>query len=84
MGMPDANNVYTSPPAPIYINQATAGAVIDSSWIKPTPEWSLVRGSTYGYGRMSLSTQGSSRTLAYEYADTKGGVVDKWSIVKAA
>jgi len=82
MGLPDASNTYVSPPAPIYINQATAGAVMDSSFIKPTPAWSLARGSTYGFGVMTLSSNSSNRMLAYEYVDTKGAVVDKWSVVK--
>lgn len=76
--------MYVSPPAPIYINQATSGAVMDSKFITPTPAWSLARGTTYGFGRMTLSTQaGGNRTLAYEYVDTKGAVVDSWGVVKA-
>ena len=84
MGLPDARGVYTSPPAPIYINQATSGAVMDYKFITPTPVWSLARGATYGFGRMTLSsTQGGGRMLSYEYVSTNGTVVDSWGIVKA-
>jgi len=84
MGLPDASGTYTSPPATIYINQATSGAVMDSKFITPTPAWSLVRGTTYGFGRMTLATEGASRTLRYEYVSTNGTVVDRWAIVKSA
>ena len=84
--LPDANNVYSAPAAPIYIVQGTCGAVLDQNkWIAPTP-WSLVRdGSIYGFGRMSLNTtDAGSRELHYEFVDTTGVVHDSWSIVKPA
>lgn len=82
VGLPDASGTYAAPAAPVYINQATAGAVMDSKFITPTPAWSLVRGTTYGFGRMHLSTDGASRVLRYEYVSTNGTVVDQWAIVK--
>ena len=57
---------------------------MDSKFMSPVPAWSLARGDKYGFGRMTLATQGGNRTLAYEYVDTTGAVVDSWSIVKAA
>ena len=84
MALPDASGTYTSPPATIFINQATSGAVMDSKFITPTPAWSLVRGTTYGFGRMELATEGETRTLRYAYVSTTGAIVDKWAIVKSA
>ena len=50
--LPGAGNVFFSPRAPVFITQATSGAVLDvGKWISPPPAWSLVRQSYYGYGR---------------------------------
>lgn len=80
------NNTYTDPGAPMYVLQATSGAVLEASWISPLPAWSAVHdASYYGFGRMSLSTNGATqqRVLLYESADTNGVVQDTWSIVKS-
>ena len=72
VALPDAQNVYTDPAAPIYIVQATAGAVLDyEKWIAPT-NWSLVRdGDNYGFGMMTLNTtaDGAHRVLSYTFID---------------
>lgn len=84
--LPDANNVYTDPAAPVYIVQATAGAVLDyEKWIAPT-NWSLVRdGDNYGFGMMSLNTTADGRRLlSYTFVDIDNKVHDTWSIVKSA
>ena len=82
--LPDASGLYNSPRAPIYITQATSGADLDDTWLTPTPEWSLVRDSYYGYGRLSFATVQGMRQLFYEAVDTDGKVRDKWSVVKKA
>lgn len=81
-----ANNTYDSPAAPIYIVQGNSGAVLDGDkWIAPTP-WSLVRdGGDYGYGEMSLSTEGGSHVLTYTFTGAVDKVVhDHWRVVKPA
>ena len=87
VSLPDANNVYTAPAAPIYIVQGTSGAVLDyNKWIAPT-NWSLVRdGSDYGFGRLTLNTTASgARALYYTFiGSTDHAVHDSWSIVKPA
>lgn len=79
------NNVYSAPAAPVYIVQATAGAVLDGErWIAPT-NWSLVRdGSQYGFGTMNLTTVGGNRVLSYAFVDVDDVVKDAWQIVKPA
>ena len=84
MTLPDANNTYHAPTAPIYIVQGNSGAVLDGDkWIAPTP-WSLVRdGSDYSYGEMSLSTQDGFRVLEYTITGAVDKVVhDHWIVEK--
>jgi len=90
LGLPDANNTYNAPPAPIYIVQGNSGAVLDENkWIAPQP-WSLVRdGADYGYGEMSLSSSSSSSFTTHILEYTFTGSIDHklhdhWRIVKPA
>ena len=80
--VPDAAGVYHAPRAPIYITQATSGADLDSTWLSPTPAWSLLRDSYYGYGRLGFETVGGVRRLTYTAVDTDGKVRDAWAIEK--
>jgi hypothetical protein len=83
VALPDAAGRYTSPGAPVYIVQGNTGADLDiNKWVKPTPAWNLVHDAYYGFGRLSLSTEGGSRVLSYEAVDTSGVVKDSWSIAK--
>ena len=84
VGLPDAGGVYQTPGAPIYIVQATSGAILDDKWITPTPAWSLVRLSEYGFGRLHLLPPGATGkyVLQYEFVNTSGAVLDQWSISK--
>ena len=78
-------NVYTDPAAPVYIVQATAGAVLDyEKWIAPT-NWSLVRdGDNYGFGMMTLNTtaDGAHRVLSYTFIDIDNKVHVRVSSVR--
>lgn len=48
------DNTYTTPGAPIYIVQGTAGAFVTGDWADPQPEWSASRnGVQYGYGALA-------------------------------
>ena len=85
VGLPDAGGTYWAPRAPVFIVQATSGAVLDTTWITPTPAWSLVRFSEYGFGRLTLApaATGGNATLHYTFVNTSGFVLDSWSIIKA-
>lgn len=81
----DAFNVYKDPGAPIYMLQATAGAVLDFThgWIEPQPDWSEVRHEIYyGFGRMNFTSTDTAFTLAYDFVDKDGIVRDHFSLVK--
>lgn len=80
--LPDANNTYTNPGAPIYIVQGTSGAMQEETFVTPTPVWSLVRtNGVWGFGRMTVN---GTSLLTYEFVDTQGEVQDSFSIVRTA
>jgi len=83
VALPDAQGVYHSPGAPIYIVQGNAGADLDfDKWISPRPAWNLVRDAYYGFGKLDMFTEGGNRVLSYAAVDTNGTARDTWSIVK--
>lgn len=80
MGLPNANNSYENPGAPIYVVQGSSGAMQEESYTEPIPDWSAVHmDNVYGFGRMTII--GGSQ-LNYVFVDTDGVVHDAFQIVK--
>ena len=74
------NNTYSSPSAPIYIVQGTAGAFLSTDWIDPQPVWSAFRnGASYGYGRVFID---GAHSIAWEFVDINGTIIDHFRIEK--
>ena len=70
---------FTNPSAPIYVVQATGGAMLYRNWVEPVPEWSIKQMLKYGYGRVTIV----QNTLKYEFVSAKNGkVLDSWEIIK--
>lgn len=60
---------YVNPKAPVYVVQGTAGALIREKFIKPKPEWSVLRQDKYGYGRMTIK----GNELKYQFITIPAG-----------
>ena len=70
---------YMYPQYPVYVVQGTAGALANSKYVNPAPEWSAKRAKAYGYGRITIK----GNTLKYQYRTIPlGKVEDEWHIVK--
>jgi Iron/zinc purple acid phosphatase-like protein C len=73
-------HVYTRPNATAHVVQATAGVFTDHSFIDPQPDWSAVRGSEWGYGRMTVH---NATHLQYEFRDWESEkTIDYFWIIK--
>jgi hypothetical protein len=72
--LPDAQNVYHNPGAPVYVVQGTAGAVLDyEKWI-PATNWSLVRdGDNYGFGESGSGKWRKRRGCAQHQGGVRRG-----------
>lgn len=66
-------STYVNPPYPIWIVQGTAGPITEPNYITPSPEWSAVRISEYGYGRLTIH---NSSSLQYEFIDAYSGNIN--------
>ena len=67
-----SNNFYKNPGVPVYIVQGTAGALMKEKWIKPQPEWSVVRIAHYGFGQAHFYSNG---TFHYQYYHHKSNQI---------
>lgn len=72
---------YINPRGTAHAMQGTAGVFTDHKWIQPTPSWSAVRLSYFGYGRLSINA--THVHYEYEHTDTRKVVDDFW-LVKTA
>ena len=71
-----------NPTAPIYVVQATGGAMLYRKWVDPVPEWSIKQILKYGYGEVTIT---GSNSLEYKFIDAfTGKTIDSWKIIKTA
>lgn len=76
------NNTYTNVHSPVIVVQGTGGMLDNDKWIEPQPWWSKSRKIDYGYGRVTVSTDGTQRRLNYEYLlESDKSTYDQFSIV---
>ena len=72
-------NEFHSPDSPIYVVQATGGAMLYRHWVDPVPEWSIKQMLKYGYGRVTII----KNVLKYDFISAQTGeVLDSWKIIK--
>ncbi|CAF1228263.1 unnamed protein product [Didymodactylos carnosus] len=65
---PTIPNTYTNSPWPLYLTQGTGGiAVGEDKFINPSPEWSVVRYTHFGFGRLTFQEKDGNALLIYEY-----------------
>lgn len=76
------NNTYANVHSPVIVVQGTGGMLDNDKWIEPQPWWSKSRKIDYGYGRVTVSTDGMQRSLHYEYLlESDKSTYDQFSIV---
>lgn len=82
-GNPDAmknKNVYHRPKHTFWVVQGSAGALVTTDWLEPTPNWSLERLSVYGFGRLNIY---NGTALYYEFINTDDDeVADSFWVLK--
>lgn len=45
---------FIKPTHPIYVVQATAGALMYERWIDPAPEYAIKKSNKYGHGKITI------------------------------
>uniref|UniRef100_A0A6B2L5Y2 Purple acid phosphatase n=1 Tax=Arcella intermedia TaxID=1963864 RepID=A0A6B2L5Y2_9EUKA len=66
-----SGNTYTNPAAPVYLVHATGGVLCDLDYVEPQPEWSAVRLSETGFGKMVIN----ETHIAYQFLLYQNGTV---------
>lgn len=81
--LPDSNNIYTDPTAPVQLVIGSAGAMQEELFETPQPEWSAFRAANkkvaYGFGKFSAY---NATHLSYNFSTIEGNVTDTFWIVK--
>jgi hypothetical protein len=59
--------------------EARADAAQDHSWVAPTPDYSAVRLSKFGYGRITVHNA-THLHYEFEHQDTRSVIDDYWIV----